>query len=124
MSDFERRRQVGDLIIRGGTVVDGTRRDRYKADVRIRDAVIAEIGSDLSASPDDRIIDARGAFVTPGFIDSHTHFDPSLFWDPACDPMPQHGVTTVLSGNCSLSMAPLRQDHRGQLSRMFSYIED
>ena len=50
--------------------------------------------------------------VTPGFIDNHTHFDPSLFWDPFCDPMPQHGVTSVLIGNCSLSLAPMRPSCR------------
>jgi hypothetical protein len=54
------------------------------------------------------VIDAAGGYVTPGFIDIHTHFDPTVFWDPLCDPMPQHGVATVLVGNCSLSLAPVR----------------
>ena len=70
------------------------------------------------------MLDAGGATVAPGFIDSHTHFDPTLFWDPTCDPMPQHGVTTVLIGNCSLSLAPLHPEQRDGLSAVFAYVED
>jgi N-acyl-D-amino-acid deacylase len=70
------------------------------------------------------VLDASGAYVTPGFIDIHTHFDPTVFWDPLCDPMPQHGVTTVLVGNCSLSLAPVRPGHRKDLQELLCYIED
>ena len=72
----------------------------------------------------ERVLDAAGAYVTPGFIDIHTHFDPTVFWDPLCDPMPQHGVTTVLVGNCSLSLAPVRPGHRQSLQELLCYIED
>ena len=86
--------------------------------------MITEIGPGLTVGADERVLDAGGATVAPGFIDSHTHFDPTLFWDPSCDPMPQHGVTTVLIGNCSLSLAPLHPEQREGLSAVFAYVED
>jgi N-acyl-D-aspartate/D-glutamate deacylase len=115
--------RMGDVLIRGGQVIDGTGRPASVADVRVRDGRIVEISRGLR--PDgESTLDATGAVVTPGFIDSHTHFDPSVFWDPTVDPMPQHGVTTVLAGNCSLSLAPLRASQRGELGQVFAYIED
>ena len=112
-----------DLLIRGGEVVDGTGAPARTADVRVHDGVIVEIGPSLR--PDgEREIDASGAYVSPGFIDIHTHFDASLFWDPMCDPMPQHGVTSVLYGNCALSLAPCRPDRREELAALLCYIED
>src|SRR5690606_13931270 len=101
------RRQMGDLLIRGGTVIDGTGAPARRADIRVRGNRIAEIGQDL-ALEGEQVIDAAGAVVTPGFIDSHTHFDATIYWDPMLDPMPQHGVTTVVAGNCSLGLAPVR----------------
>jgi N-acyl-D-aspartate/D-glutamate deacylase len=70
------------------------------------------------------VLDAQGGYVAPGFIDIHTHFDPAVFWDPMCDPMPQHGVTTVLVGNCSLSLAPVRPGQQAGLQELLCYIED
>jgi N-acyl-D-amino-acid deacylase len=114
---------MSDLLVRGGLVVDGTGGPARAADVRVRDGRIAEIGSSLR--PDgERVLDAAGGYVTPGFIDIHTHFDPTVFWDPMCDPMPQHGVTTVLFGNCSLSLAPVRRGQHGGLQELLCYIED
>ena len=114
---------MDNLLVRGGLVVDGTGAAARAADVRVRDGRIAEIGPGLR--PDgERVLDASGAYVTPGFIDIHTHFDPTVFWDPMCDPMPQHGVTTVLVGNCSLSLAPVRPEHRKSLQELLCYIED
>ncbi len=114
---------MGALLIRGGTVVDGTGRPAVRADVRVGDGRILEVGPDL-ASDGEEDLDAGGCIVAPGFIDTHTHFDPTLFWDRVCDPMPQHGVTTILVGNCSLSLAPVRPEHRETVTELFCYVED
>jgi len=114
---------MGNLIVKNGLLIDGTGSPARKADVRIRDGLVTEVGPDLE--PDgEEVVDAAGAFVTPGFIDSHTHLDPSMFWDPGCDPMPQHGVTTALIGNCSLSLAPVKPEHLDEVMDVFCYIED
>ena len=112
-----------DLLIRGGTVVDGTGSPGYEADVRVRVGRIAEIGSGL-APEGEAELDASGAVVTPGFLDLHTHLDPQVFWDPACDPQPQHGVTTALVGNCSLSLFPVTDEQRIPIADMFAFVED
>ena len=103
---------AGDLLVRGGTLVDGTATAQAtRADVRVRDRVIVEVGANLEPDGEPEI-DAGGAIVAPGFIDCHTHYDPSVWWDPLVDPMPQHGVTTVVTGNCSLSLTPVRAADR------------
>ena len=110
-------------VIRGGTVLDGTGGPAQRADVLVVDGRIAEVGSSIDGTG-AQTIDASGAYVSPGFIDMHTHLDPSLFWDPGCDPMPQHGVTTVLIGNCSLGLVPMRPELVDEVSKLFCYIED
>jgi N-acyl-D-amino-acid deacylase len=113
----------GNLLVRGGTLVDGTGASPRAADVRIRDGAVAEVAPGLA--PDgETVVDADGAYVAPGFIDCHTHYDPSVWWDPLVDPMPQHGVTTVVTGNCSLSLAPVRAADRVAASDVFGFIED
>jgi N-acyl-D-aspartate/D-glutamate deacylase len=116
---------AGDLLVRGGTLIDGTGAPATgePRDIRIRGGRIVEIGAGLRPDGEPEL-DATGATVTPGFIETHTHLDPTLFWDPWCDPMPQHGVTTVLVGNCSLSLAPARPDTRSDIAGVFSYVED
>ncbi len=112
-----------DLLVRGGTVVDGTGTPGIAADLRVRDGRIAEIGSGLAPDGEPEL-DAAGAIVAPGFLDLHTHLDPQVFWDPACDPQPQHGVTTALVGNCSLSLFPVTDEQRIPIADMFAFVED
>jgi len=114
---------MANLLIKGGMVVDGTGTEARLADVRVSDGRIAEIGPNLSPAGEP-VIDAAGLVVAPGFIDSHTHFDATIYWDPMLDPMPQHGVTTVVGGNCSLSLAPVRPADRRAQVEVFSYLED
>src|SRR5277367_3179204 len=112
-----------DLLVRGGTVVDGSGADPFRSDIRVRSGRITEIGHSLRLEGEQEL-DASDAVVCPGFIDTHTHLDPTLFWDPFCDPVPQHGVTTVVTGNCALSLAPVRTNARSVVTELFCYVED
>lgn len=115
------------LLIRNARIVDGTGGPSQHGDVAVRDGIIAAIGRDLPDSPlpeGARVVDARGQVLAPGFIDIHTHFDPQICWDRLATPELEHGVTTVLMGNCSLSLAPVRRDDRRPLAGMFKQIED
>ncbi len=95
-----------DTIIRGGTIVDGTRVPRYKADIGITDGKIAKIGR-LASHEATKVIDAGGLIVAPGFIDLHTHYDAQVHWDPYCSIGGWHGVTSVTIGNCGFGFAPV-----------------
>lgn len=110
-----------DLVIRGGTVIDGTGAPGRPADVAVDGDRIAEIGPGLSGR---RELDAAGHAVTPGFIDIHTHYDAQVFWDSALTPSSWHGVTTVVAGNCGFSIAPCRPEHRGLIGRTLQHVED
>ncbi len=112
-----------DVLIRGGEVVDGTGAPGRPADVRVRDGQIVEVGPGLRPDGEHQV-DASGALVTPGFIDTHSHVDAQVFWDPTLDPEPLHGVTTLLTGNCSLSLYPVSEQTRAEISDLFAYIED
>jgi len=96
-----------DTIIKGGTIVDGTRVPRYRADIGIKNGKIAKIGR-LHLSDATKVVDATGLIVAPGFIDLHTHYDAQLHWDPYCSIGSWHGVTSVTIGNCGFGFAPLR----------------
>jgi N-acyl-D-aspartate/D-glutamate deacylase len=111
-----------DLIIQGGRVVDGSGADARVADVGISNGAIAAIGA--LGGDARQIVDAQGRIVAPGFIDPHTHFDVQLLWDGAARPALEHGVTTVVPGNCSLSLAPLKATDRRALVGMFQQIEE
>jgi N-acyl-D-aspartate/D-glutamate deacylase len=95
-----------DTIIKGGTIVDGTRVPRYKADIGIKNGKIAKIGR-LNSGDATKVVDASGLIVAPGFIDLHTHYDAQLHWDPYCSIGSWHGVTSVTIGNCGFGFAPL-----------------
>ena len=112
-----------DLLIQNGMVVDGTGFARYRADVAVKDGTIAEIGRIRGAAA-ERTIDADGLFVAPGIIDLHTHYDAQPFWDRLCTSSVWHGVTTVLTGNCGLTLAPLRPEHRDAMLATFCCVED
>ena len=111
-----------DLVIKNGIVVDGTGFARYRADVAIRGGTIVEIGRVRGASA--ATLDAEGRYVAPGIIDLHTHYDAQPFWDRLCTSSVWHGVTTVLTGNCGLTLAPLRPEHREAMLATFCCVED
>ena len=111
-----------DLIIKRGKVVDGSGLPAFTADVAVRDGRIAKIGH--VDAPAKQTVDAAGKVVAPGFIDPHTHFDAQLLWDGYAKPALSHGVTTIVPGNCSLSLAPLKAEHRMRLVGMFNQIEE
>jgi len=111
-----------DLVIRNARVVDGTGAAAFTADVAVRDGVIVSIGKFAGSAR--REIDAHGHVLAPGFIDIHTHYDPQICWDRLATPSIEHGVTTVVLGNCSLSLAPVKKEGRRKLVKMFEKIED
>src|SRR5947209_7641796 len=109
------------LVIKGGTVVDGTGAPGVVADVAIDGGRITEVGPNLKG---DKVLDASGQVVAPGFIDIHTHYDAQVFWDPQLTPSCFHGVTTVVAGNCGFSIAPTRAEHRDLIARTLENVED
>ena len=110
-----------DLVIRGGTVVDGTGAPGRTADVAIDDGRVTEVGQ---VGGGQREIDADGALVTPGFVDIHTHYDGQVTWDPLLTPSCWHGVTTVVMGNCGVGFAPVHPDRHDWLIGLMEGVED
>ena len=111
-----------DLLIRNGTIVDGSGAARYRGDVGIRAGRIVEIGR--VGSPAERVIDADGLVVAPGFVDGHTHMDAQVAWDPIGTCSCWHGVTTVIMGNCGFALAPCRPEEREWFARCLTAVED
>ncbi|HET6971684.1 MAG TPA: amidohydrolase family protein [Phenylobacterium sp.] len=117
---------MAGMLIRGGRVVDGTGAPAFNADVRVRDGVIAEIGQGLRLLEGERMFDAKGCEVTPGFIECHTHMDAVMWWQPSLDPLPGYGVTTAVMGNCGFSAAPVAEDPevRLEMVKIFTFFEE
>src|ERR1700683_3614587 len=111
----------GDLVIRGGTLIDGSGAPGRLADVAVRDGRIVAIDDALSGTTE---LDASGQVVAPGFIDIHTPYDAQVFWDPELSPSSCHGVTTVVAGNCGFSIAPTRAEGVETLARTLQHVED
>jgi N-acyl-D-amino-acid deacylase len=113
---------VHDLVIRGGTVVDGTGDPPFTADIAIDGGIVTEVGR--VDGPARRTLDADGLLVTPGFVDVHTHYDGQVTWDPLLTPSCWHGVTTVVTGNCGVGFAPVAPDRREWLIGLMEGVED
>jgi N-acyl-D-amino-acid deacylase len=111
----------GDIVIRGGSLIDGTGSPARRADVAVAEGRIVAVGDGLRG---ERELDASGQVVAPGFIDIHTHYDAQVFWDPWLTPSSFHGVTSVVAGNCGFSIAPIRPDLVSLLARTLQHVED
>ena len=111
-----------DLVVRGGTLIDGTGAPGRRADVAVTDGRIAEVGRIDGRGA--REVDADGALVLPGFVDIHTHYDGQALWDSSLTPSAWHGVTTLVMGNCGVGFAPVRPDDHDRLIELMEGVED
>ena len=111
-----------DLVIRNGTIVDGTGGPSFAGDLAVNDGLITQVGG--VADRGRREIDAGGAIVAPGWVDIHTHYDGQVTWDPEMAPSSHHGATTIVMGNCGVGFAPARPDERDFLIELMEAVED
>jgi N-acyl-D-aspartate/D-glutamate deacylase len=110
-----------DLLIKNGRIIDGSGRPAFHGDVAVGNGKIVETGR--LDGPARRVIEADGRVVAPGFVDNHCHYDAQVLWDPLCTYSCHHGATTVIIGNCSLALAPVKAHEREKLAGMLSYVE-
>lgn len=110
-----------DLLIKNGRIIDGSGRPAFHGDVAVARGKIVELGR--LSGPGRQVIEADGRVVAPGFVDNHCHYDAQVLWDPLCSFSCYHGATTVIIGNCSLALAPVRAPEREKLAGMLSYVE-
>ena len=110
-----------DLLVKNGRIIDGSGRPAFHGDVGVSRGRIVEMGR--LDGPAKRVIEADGRVVAPGFVDNHCHYDAQVLWDPLCTFSSHHGATTVIIGNCSLALAPVRSHERAKLAGMLSYVE-
>ena len=110
-----------DLLIKNGRIIDGSGRPAFNGDVAVARGRIVELGR--LDGPARRVIEADGRVVAPGFVDNHCHYDAQVLWDPLCTFSSHHGATTVIIGNCSLALAPVKAPERRKLAGMLSYVE-
>src|SRR5213593_3277480 len=110
-----------DLLIKNGRIIDGSGRPAFHGDVGVMRGKIAELGR--LDGPARRTIEADGRVVAPGFVDNHCHYDAQVLWDPLCTFSCHHGATTVIIGNCSLALAPVRRGNEERLAEFLSYVE-
>jgi N-acyl-D-amino-acid deacylase len=117
---------MNNFLIRGGTVIDGTGAPGIKADVRVENGLITEIAAGLTPRAAESVQEAAGCVVAPGFIETHTHFDGTMWWEPELKPLAGFGATTVIMGNCGFSVAPLPEapEARDEVVKIFSFFED
>src|ERR1700678_2966790 len=111
-----------DLVIRAGTVADGSGQALYEADIAVSKGTIVAVGSGIRPGLEE--IDAAGMLVTPGFVDIHTHYDGQVTWQSQVTPSSSHGVTTVVTGNCGVGFAPCRPDRHAWLIGLMEGVED
>ncbi len=112
-----------DLVIRNGTIVDGTGRSQYRGDLAITDGVLAQVGGTVTGEARE-VIDAEGLVVTPGFVDVHSHYDGQVTFDEVLEPSAGHGVTTVVIGSCGIGFAPARPEDHDRLIEVMEFVED
>src|SRR3954471_9893670 len=111
-----------DLVVRGGTVVDGSGGEPFRADIAVLGDRIVEVGSVTGSGREE--IDATGRIVTPGFVDIHTHYDGQITWENRLAPSSGHGVTSVVMGNCGVGFAPCRQTDHELVIKLMEGVED
>ena len=112
-----------DIVIKGGTLVDGTGAEARRADVGVKDGVVTEVAPSIEADAAETI-DAADQLVTPGFVDIHTHYDGQATWDETLDPSAGHGVTTLVMGNCGVGFAPVHPGQEDWLIQLMEGVED